>query len=179
MCQFSTGRIQNTLAASKSHLLHQNTSIFFVLFCPWLCNRTILPGCSPPLFCFHVGQTGNGLFSSLSQFKYHWALRATSTTAQFWPGIFCCISTMEAVAEETLLEIPVPKATPMQWSPPAAGGEIRVFNQSRCSLSIATTMSSAFRLQCEVAGVRITLVQAGLLRVQDTERGWQAFCNNS
>lgn len=150
---------------------------FFFCFAVWQNSSPF--GCSSPLFCFHVGPTAKGLLSSLTQFKYRWALRATSTMARLWPRIFCCISTMEAVAEETLLEIPVPKATPMQWSPPAAGGETRVFKQCRCSLSIATTTSSAFRLQCEVAEVWISLVQAGLLRVQDSKRWWQAFCNNS
>lgn len=164
--------------AARSHLLHQNTFTFSVFFCLWLCDRTVLSGCSSPLFCFHVGQTANRLLSSLTQFEYHWALQATSAMAQLWPRIFCCISTMEAVVEETLLEIAVPKATPMQWSPPTAGGEIRVFKQCRCSLSIATTMSSALRLQCEVAGVWITLAEAGLLCVQDSKRWWQAFCNN-
>lgn len=93
------------------------------IFCFVLPNRAVLPGCSPPFFCFHVGQTGSGLLSSLTQFEYHWALRATSAMAQFWPRIFCCISTMEAVVWETLLELPVPKATPMQWSPPSWRGD--------------------------------------------------------
>lgn len=77
------------------------SSFCFVLFCPWLCNSTVLPGCFSPLFCFHVGQTGNGLLSSFTQFKYHWALWATSAMAQLRPRIFCCISTVEAVVEET------------------------------------------------------------------------------
>lgn len=119
---------EHACSSKVSPLTTEHIYIFcFVLLCSWLFNRTVLPGCSSPLFCFHVGQTGNRLLSSLTQFKYHWALRATSAMAQLQPGIFCCISTVEAVVEETVLEIPIPKATPMQWSPPAAGGEIRVF----------------------------------------------------
>lgn len=56
------------------------------------------------------------------QLEYCWALQA-ALAALLWPGIFCCISTAEAVSmvEETPLKIPVPSPTPMQLSPPQAG----------------------------------------------------------
>lgn len=43
---------------------------------------------------------------------------------------------MDIVVEETPLEIPVPKPTPMQLSPPAAGEEIRVLNSADAALAL-------------------------------------------
>lgn len=73
---------QNPEHACSSKVSSFTPEHIYIFWFVLLCDRTVLPGCSSPLFSFHVGQTANGFLSSLTQFRYHWALWATSAMAQ-------------------------------------------------------------------------------------------------
>lgn len=152
------------LRAARSSLLLQHTAriCIFILFCMWPYNRICCPWL---LFSYSAVFTMPKLVMDLvpPQFEHRWVLQATSAVAQLPPGIFCYFATAEAVGEETLLKIPVPKPTPVQLliSPPAAGGEMRVLVDAALVLPSLHLQP----LDCSVKwamGASVTPVQLGV-----------------